>query len=339
MVTTDRRNTDAQHILLAAIVESSEDAIIGIDTSGIITIWNLGAERLLGHSAAEVVGQHVRLLIPVPWLEEESTILERVAGGDRIELYETMRQCKDGKVIEVSLTVSPIKDSTGRIVGASHIAHAIGDRSRLEWAFQEKHRALSDLKASELRYRRLFETAKDGVLLLDAESGRIVDANPFLGELLGISRDEFLGKYLWEIGPLKDIIASQAAFQELKDKGYIRYEHLPLETGNGKEVHVEFVSNVYVAGGNRVIQCNIRDITERHRGEQALRKAEGQLRHSQKMEAFFQDFSSRRGQSQAKFFFFRINYLMLFIKVIKLLGKLKKICANRTRRIIFNCHV
>jgi PAS domain S-box-containing protein len=288
MLTSKLGSTEVLHAQLAAIVESSEDAIIGMDPDGVISSWNLGAEHLLGYSAAEIVGKHIRILISAPWCDEELTVIERTLRGEHVDLYETLRQRKDGAVVEVSLSVSPIKDPADRIVGVAHIARGVSDRGRLEWAFLEKQRALGDLEASEVRYRRLFEAARDGILLLDAESGNIVDANPFVEELLGVSRRELLGKPLWELGPLKDLVANRAAFQELKDKGYIRYEHLPLETVQGKEVHVEFVSNVYVSGGEKVIQCNVRDITARYHTEQALRKAEEQLRHSQKMEAFGQ---------------------------------------------------
>ena len=124
-----------------------------------------------------------------------------------------------------------------------------------------------ELKASEARYRRLFETAKDGILLLDADTGRITDANPFLMGLLGYSHAELLGKKLWEIGPFRDITASQDAFRELQTKEYIRYDNLPLETKKQEHIQVEFVSNVYLVNGTRVIQCNIRDITERQQAE------------------------------------------------------------------------
>lgn len=118
-------------------------------------------------------------------------------------------------------------------------------------------------RASELRYRRLFESAKDGILILDADSGQIVDVNPYLTEMLGFSKEELVGKELWEIGPFRDIVASKLAFAELQRRGYIRYENLPLETREGFVRQVEFVSNSYLAGESRVIQCNIRDITER----------------------------------------------------------------------------
>jgi PAS domain S-box-containing protein len=127
-----------------------------------------------------------------------------------------------------------------------------------------------ELKLSELRYRRVFECAHDGILILNADTGEIEDANPFMTELLGYSHDEFLRKHLWEIGLFKDLEQSKAAFGELQEKGYIRYEDLPLQDENGVHRQVEFVSNVYAVGDGKAIQCNIRDITARKLAEQQL---------------------------------------------------------------------
>ncbi len=116
---------------------------------------------------------------------------------------------------------------------------------------------------SELRYRRLFETAQDGILILDGLDGRIIDANPFLLDLLEYPFTSIIGLELWEIGLFEDIAANKAAFTRLQTEEYIRYENHPLRTKSGKVVAVEFVSNVYFVGRERVIQCNIRDISER----------------------------------------------------------------------------
>ena len=142
----------------------------------------------------------------------------------------------------------------------------------------EEHRKRREaeklLRNSEIRYRRLFETAKDGILILNAETGMIVDVNPFLIELLGFSREAFLGKKIWEIGFFKDAIANERNFVELRRTEYIRYEDLPLETADGRRIDVEFVSNVYMEGDHKVIQCNIRDITRRSQMEATLRESE-----------------------------------------------------------------
>src|SRR5678816_2903287 len=119
------------------------------------------------------------------------------------------------------------------------------------------------LEVSELRYRRLFETAQDGILILDADSGKIIDVNPFLLDLLDYPFESIIGLQLWEIGLFEDIAANQAAFEKLQTEEYIRYENHPLRTKAGKQIQVEFVSNVYFVGSAKVIQCNIRDISVR----------------------------------------------------------------------------
>jgi PAS domain S-box-containing protein len=119
------------------------------------------------------------------------------------------------------------------------------------------------LRKSELRYRRLFESAQDGILILDANSGEIMDVNPFLMDLLDYPLDELRGRKLWEIGQFKDIAADRSAFETLQQNEYIRYENLPLRRRDGKQIQVEFVSNVYWVEADKVIQCNIRDITAR----------------------------------------------------------------------------
>ena len=147
----------------------------------------------------------------------------------------------------------------------------------LEAEAAKRKKAEEALQVSETRYRRLFETAQDGILLLNADTGQILDVNPFLIKMLGYSHKYFLRKKLWEIGPFKDIAASMLRFSELQKKGYVRYEHLPVETRDGRLIDVEFVSNVYLVAHKRIIQCNVRDITLRKHTEGELQKARDEL--------------------------------------------------------------
>src|ERR1700681_1003857 len=180
---------------------------------------------------------------------------------------------KDGREIPAAISLSPEVVRGGMLVPG--VIRDMAVRKRAEEALQ----------ASEIRYRRLFEAAQDGILILDFATGRVVDVNPFLTNLLGYSHAELVGKDLWEIGPVKDIAASRLSFADLQAKGIIRYDDLPLETRDGRRIAVEFVSNVYTVGGTRVIQCNIRDITRRKHAEEALRRSEEQLQQASKLEA------------------------------------------------------
>jgi len=190
------------------------------------------------------IGSYMMVLRPVRTLVHSSA---RLAAGE----------------LSTSTQLSHTRDELGQLTRSFDQMAKILEHREVEY-----HSADQALKSSEMRYRRLFETAQDGILILNADTGQIDDVNPFLIDLLGYTREQFLGNKLWEIGPFKDTEASQAAFRELQHETYVRYEDLPLETSAGKSINVEFVSNVYQANGGKVIQCNIRDITERKQAEE-----------------------------------------------------------------------
>ncbi len=137
--------------------------------------------------------------------------------------------------------------------------------------------SLNTLRLSESRYRRLFETAQDGILLLNAKTAQIEDVNPYLIEMLGYSHAEFLGKKLWEVGPFADVAESKDMFAELQTTGYVRYDDLPLRAKTGVLIEVEFVSNTYDCEGIKVIQCNIRNISQRRQVERELTSGKAHL--------------------------------------------------------------
>jgi PAS domain S-box-containing protein len=172
--------------------------------------------------------------------------------------------------IRIDIAVSLIQAGARDYVQKIELARLVPvvERMLLEREVRnEKLLADRALIASEAQYRRLFETAQDGILIVDAESGQIQDVNPFLLDLLGFSREEYLGKKLWQVAAFQDSEASKSAFLELQQRGYIRYDNIPLHAKAGNSVEVEFVSNIYDVDQKKVIQCNIRDITERRKAE------------------------------------------------------------------------
>lgn len=200
----------------------------------------------------------------------------------RLLLDEVLSQHRSIEDFELEHTFSTIGHKF-MLLNARRIVSESGGRDLILLAIEdatERKRAEETVRVqdaawrkSEVQYRRLFESARDGILILDERTGKIIDVNPFLCELLGYDFAYFMGKELWEIGLFKDIAANQAAFKELQANGYIRYEHLPLETRDKRKVEVEVVSNSYEADGRMVIQCNIRDCSERFRLEQEVVKS------------------------------------------------------------------
>jgi len=142
--------------LLAAIVDSSDDAIVSKTLDGVITSWNAGAERLFGYTANEAVGQHISLLIPVERIDEEAVIIERIKQGERIEHFDTVRIRKDKRTFDISLTISPVRDSSGKIIGASKIGRDITQRKQVERELREsegRYRALADALDTQVQFR------------------------------------------------------------------------------------------------------------------------------------------------------------------------------------------
>ena len=246
---------------LAAIIDASDDAIINETLDGIITAWNPAAEKMFGYTAEEAVGQPIILIIPLEGRAEETEVRARLRRGEHVDHFETMRQAKDGRQVNIALTISPIKNTSGHTVGSSKVSRDISQRLQIEAA----------LKISEVRYRRLFQTAKDGILILDAHTGKIIDANAFMSGLTGQELPDLIGKELYEIGLFADESSSKAAFQELKQNGYIRYEHLPVQNKNGNITQIEVIANVYQEGDRLVAQCNIRDISARVSMEEQIK--------------------------------------------------------------------
>jgi two-component system CheB/CheR fusion protein len=181
---------------------------------------------------------------------------------------------KDGRWFDIK--IMPYRTLDDRIDGLVLTFNDVSKFKKMETELKEANEKLQ--KSKETRYRKLFETAKEGILILDAETGQITDVNPFLVELLGCSREQLIKKAIWDIELFKGMGANVDKFKELRQKEFIRYDDLPMETIDGKKINVEFISNVYEVENKKVIQCLVRDITQRKKTEEKLKISETRYR-------------------------------------------------------------
>ena len=257
---TERRKAEAalevSEIRYRRLFEAARDGILILDvTNGKITDANPFMSELLGYRYDEFIGKELWEIGLFKDVEASQAAFRELQAQGYLRYDHLPLETATGSRVEVEMVSNVYQENHDKVIQCN--IRDITVRRQGEAA----------LKVSEIRYRRLFETAKDGILILDVANGKITDANPFMSELLGYTYDEFIGKELWEIGLFKDIEASRGAFRELQELAYIRYDHLPLETTTGSQVEVEMVSNVYQENQDKVIQCNIRDITVRSRLE------------------------------------------------------------------------
>jgi PAS domain S-box-containing protein len=271
-VTQSKRERDAA-VRLAAIVESSNDAIIGKDMQGRITSWNRAATQTFGYTADQAIGQEITMLFPSERLHEEQLILDRVRGGEQIKHFETQRRAADGRLLEMSLTISPILNAAGRVVGASTIGRDISER-----------------RQAEARFRSLLETAPDAMVIIDRE-GRIVLVNAQTERLFGYTRDRMIGQ------PVEMLIPHRLRARHSEHRGSyftspkVREMGAGLELSgvrsNGEEFAIEISLSPMDAGGERLATAAVRDISDRKAVERKLAQyAEDLTRSNRDLEQF-----------------------------------------------------
>lgn len=273
---TERKKESAATQYLAAIVESSEDAIVSKNLEGIVTSWNAGAERLFGYSAAEIVGKPVTLLIPPGKQHEEPGIIGRIRAGERIDHYETVRLHKNGKLIDVSLTVSPIKDANNRIIGASKIARNITEQKKTE----------AELLRRERLYRAIGDSIDYGIWVCDAE-GRNIYASPSFLKLVGLTQEECSNSDWRRVLHPDDREGTLAAWAKVCREGTFWEREYRCKGADGRW-HPILARGVPVhdAGGQIVSWVGINlDIRAFKEAEKKLKQArEELLEHSRKLE-------------------------------------------------------
>jgi PAS domain S-box-containing protein len=281
----ERRRAEEAHARLAALVESSDDAIISKSLDGVIRTWNAGAERLFGHTAAEAVGRPIALIIPPERWDEEREILARLRRGERVEPFETVRVAKDGRRLAISVSVSPIRDPEGRVIGASKIARDITGRKRQEEALRQseaRYRAAAEEAAraaeANAKFRAFFEQGSNfaGVLALD---GTVVEANRLCLDACGFAREEVVGRPFWECGwwsPSPALVGMVRDACRVAAAG----RHFRAETNyfvaSGEERVVDLILAPVTGADGRAlfVAATGTDVTERRRMEDSLREGD-----------------------------------------------------------------
>jgi len=266
---TDRKRAEAELSQLASIVESSDDAIVGKTLDGKIVSWNAGAERIYGYAAREVVGHPVSILVPSEQRDEIPQILERLKKDERIQHYETVRVRKGGQRINVSVTISPVKDAEGTIIGASAIARDVTDRKRVEEKLME----------SESQFRSLVHDAPHGIYRVTLH-GRLLQVNPALVKMLGYESEEELMRCNVEKDIYRDPEARQRLVGDYWQKQDFREVEAEWRRKDGKTIVVKMTGHPVLEKDHSLAYFEVfaEDITER-------RSLERQLLQSQKMEA------------------------------------------------------
>jgi PAS domain S-box-containing protein len=261
---TERKQAERTTSLLAAIVDSSDDAIISKKLDGTITSWNKSAERLFGYQAEEAVGQHITLIVPWERRAEEEDILRRLAGGKRVDHFETVRKRKDGATVDVSLTISPIRDAAGKIIGASKVARDVTERRQVDQALSEQG--------------RLLDLSNDAIFVRDAEN-RVTYWNKAATELYGFIRDEALGRVTHELLQTQFPEHLEKINEQLNRDGRWKGELVHTRKDGTKVI----VTSRWVldrkANGNAqcILETN-NDITQAKWTEKALRESEERFR-------------------------------------------------------------
>jgi len=257
--------------ILTAIVGASDDAIISQDLDGVIRSWNRAAERLYGYTAEEVTGRLVSLILPHDRQDELATILDRIKAGEHLEHYETVRQAKDGHLVDVSLTVVPVRNATGSIVGATAIARDLTARKRADVT----------LRASELRWRSIVDSAVDGIVVIDAK-GRIEAFNRGAERLFGYRALEVIGSNVKMLMPAPYHEEHDGYLARYLDTGVAKIIGLGREVTGRRRDGTTFPLHLSVGemstGGESKFTGMLHDLTERVRLEERLRTSEARWR-------------------------------------------------------------
>jgi PAS domain S-box-containing protein len=246
------------------------DAVIAVDDEERVIYLNSAAERLYDFTASDALGQPLSKIYHSCWLLPSDETKARTALRERGEWRGEYVHIKcDGQKINVESGLTMLQNLAGETTGMLAVIRDVSQRTRHE----------NKLLISEIRYRRLFEAARDGILILDPGTRKIIDANPFMVQMLGYSHRELVGKELFEVGMLKDAAETREMLRNLEGGAQVRYENVSIVDRRGGRQEVEVVANLYDENGRPVIQCSIRDVTERRRSEEHVKLLMAEVNH------------------------------------------------------------
>jgi two-component system sensor kinase FixL len=273
-----RKNAEAANDRLVAFIASSDDAIVGKSLDGLVTSWNRGAEQIFGYAAADMLGQPISKLVPEGEVDESLEILARITRGERIEHYETRRQRKDGTVIDISLSVSPVRDGAGRLIGASKVSRDITVAKTAQAALQER----------EAHIRSILDTVPDAMVLIDGK-GLIQSFSATAERLFGYDPGEVAGRNVSMLMPspyLEQHDGYLARYQETGEKRIIGKSRIVIgRRKDGSTFPMELSVGEAVGMKYRAFTGFIRDLTERHQTQQRLHDLQAELAHVSRFNA------------------------------------------------------
>ena len=304
---TERRKLELEHIKLAAIVESAFDAIIGENFKGIIESWNSGAEVLYGYNANEVIGNSISLIMPPGHPYEYREILAKIAHGETIKRYETKRRRKDGQTIDVALTISPIKDISGKIISASTIASDITERKEIEAGLEKTRKELAVIKKTADEVSEFAEsvinTVREPLISLDQDL-RVVTVSRSFYDFFKVKPEDTVGQLIydlgnkqWDIPKLRELLETILPQKATFDNYEVEHDFATI----GRRIMLLNARKIeQVLGKEKIILLAIEDITERKQAEAALLESEKKYRELSIIDGLTQLYNSRYFYFQLK---------------------------------------
>jgi len=273
---TELKRTEEISLKLASIVESSDDAIIGKTLDGIISSWNQAAEKVFGYTSDEMIGKSASILINDQNKEEEALLMEKIRIGEHIKHFETIRKRKDGSEFEISLTIFPVRNLMGEIIGAASIARDITERRNVEklWLVKE---AAEVLLKSEEKFSKAFHNSPVPICITTLKNAQIIEVNESFEEQTGFTKEELKDRSLLKLPVFHDLHDLKMIIHSLTNKGHVRNQEITIQIKNGDNRICLLSAEVFELGGEPCVLTVLLDITERQLAKKIIAESQQRL--------------------------------------------------------------